>query len=503
MSILIRGAYILTLDPQQPVIPQGAVLVEGDRILAVDRYEALRHAEDITAEIGDETAWVLPGFVNAHYHNWRPFSMGATLDAPLELFLLRMSGFELPPEVATEFAYVNTLVSALQLVRSGVTTTLDMSSSSNHLSIIQAYLDLGLDLIYAPTTRTQLGYVYTDDAEFLSTLPAELQFRIAGKNLGLTSGYKSPEDYWQQWLALQAEFGDRIQLIITPDGPEWCSEAELKLWCDRAAQQNTCLHLHNSESPMEMQWALKTRQQTMTEYLAEIGFLGANVSCGHGVWYSDRDIELLVQSQTTTVHCPSSNLRLSNGIAPIADYLSAGMNVALGTDGQGFADTSDYLEEMRLAALLQRTPGIATKSLPAWKIFEMATMNGARAFQRTDLGRLKPGYLANLTLIDGAQMSHPYLWSGHDPYTAVLQRAKSSHVSTVMCQGKLLLHQGKVLTVDEPNLISRLQTLYETIWNAQTGERATLTQELEPYVTAFFESWNQLSVSPRYCFNRY
>jgi 5-methylthioadenosine/S-adenosylhomocysteine deaminase len=503
MAVIIRGAQVLTLDPRQPAIPNGAVLIEGETILAVDTYESLKSRDGIETELGDEAAWILPGFVNAHYHNWRTFSMGATSDAPLELFMLAMSGLELPEgESANEFNYLNTLVSALQLIHSGVTTTLDMSLSSNHQAMIQAYLDLGLDLIYAPTSRTQLGYVYAEDETFLASLPAELQAKVRGKGLGLTGGYSHPDQYWQSWLNLKAEFGDRIQLIIAPDGPEWCSEDELKLWCERAQQEETYLHLHNSESPMEMQWALQTRHQTMTEYLAEIGFLSTNVSCGHGVWYSDRDIELLARSGATTVHCPSSNLRLSNGIAPIADYLQSGVNVALGTDGQGLADTSDYLDEMRLAAFLQRTPGLYSKALSPRTVFEMATVNGANAFGREHLGALKPGNVASLVVLDSNRMRSPYLWPGYDPYEAVLQRARPKDINTVLCRGRVLMQNGCITTVNEEEVISRLQALYEAIWQGQTGESRGLVKELEPYLIQFFDAWKDLPVRPRYQYNR-
>lgn len=502
MTLLIRAAHILTLDPAQPVIEQGAVLVEGEKIVAVGSYESLRQTDGISSELGDGSTWVLPGFINAHYHNWRTFSMGAALDAPLELFMLHMSGFEIPEELEPDFSYLNTLVSAFQLIRSGVTTTLDMTLSSNHRPMIQAYLDLGLDLVYAPTTRTQLGYVYTDDERFLATLPADLKERIAGKGLGLTGGYDLPDHYWQTWLELQSEFGDRIQLILAPDGPEWCSKEELILWCERASAHNTCLHLHNSESPMEMQWALKTHGKTMTEYLAEIGFLGPNVSCGHGVWYSDHDIELLAASGTTTVHCPSSNLRLSNGIAPVSDYLCQGVNVALGTDGQGFSDTSDYLDEMRLADLLQRTPGFKTKALAAKTVFEMATAGGAKAFMREQAGSIKVGNTADLVLLDGDSLSSPYLWRGYDPYTAVLQRARSQHINTVICHGKPILKDGKITTVDESLIINKLQQIYEILWNKQSQEKRLLIQEIEPYIIDFYEPWQTLPTVSRYHYNR-
>jgi len=502
VRLLVSGDVVITGDPAQPQIRDGAVLMAAGRIEAVGPAAVLaRHAPD-ARRAGGAGHWVLPGFVNAHYHNWRTFSMGATPDLPLEPFMLRMSGFAVPAAFASEFAYLNTMVSAIQLVRSGVALTIDMPLSADHRPTVRAYLDLGLDLIHAPTVRTQNGYVYDDDAVFLDALPAALRARVEGAGYGLTGGYTALDTYLAQWLALRAEYGDRVQFALAPDGPEWCSEDELRRLRAFATEQGACLHLHNSESPMEMQWALKTRGQTMTAYLDEIGFLGPDVSCGHAVWLSEHDVALLADAGATAVHCPSSNLRLSNGIAPVSDYLAAGLNVALGTDGQGFSDTSDYLEEIRLAGLLQRTPGLQGRSLAPETLLEMATVAGARAFGRTDTGRLVPGAAANVCALDAHQLARPYAWPGHDPLAVILQRARADHVRVVVSRGQLILDDGEVITVDEDATASRLRGLYEALWAVQSPERQMTIRALEPHVLEFFEAWRDWPVSPRHIYNR-
>lgn len=500
--LLVRAAKVLTLDERHPVIADGAVLVEGASIAGVGAYPEMRRAAPEAREIGGTAHWLLPGFVNAHYHNWRTFSMGAAPDAPLEQFLLRTSGFEIPAALDAEFQYLNTLVSAIQLVRAGVACTLDMTLTTDHRSMLRAYADLGLDVIYAPTTRTQLGYVYAPDAEFVATLPAALRARIDGQGLALTASYIDPDRYEREWLDLKAEFGGAVQFALAPDGPEWCTETELRRWRAVAERESACLHLHNSESPMELQWALKTRGQTMTEYLGAIGVLGPMVSCGHGVWYSQHDIELLAAAGVTTVHCPSSNLRLSNGIAPVADYAAGGMKVAIGTDGQGFSDTSDYLEELRLADLLQRTPGPATRTLAPRTLLEMATVNGARAFGRERTGTLAAGSAANLVLLDAERMTRPYAWPGHDPHAVVVQRARAEHVDAVISRGRVLMERGQVLTVDATDAERRLRDLYQFIWRSQSSQRQALIDALEPHVMGFYESWVDLPTTPRYGYNR-
>jgi 5-methylthioadenosine/S-adenosylhomocysteine deaminase len=498
MRTLIRGSKVLTLDPRQPVIENGAVLVEDDHIVAVDSFASLKESADIQQELGGDETWLFPGFVNAHYHHDRVFSMGLA-DAPLELWLLRGSGLDFPsPEIEAEFNYLNTLVSAIQLVRSGVTLSMDMAWPVDHQPVIQAYLDLGLDLIYAPTMRSQNGYVYESDEKFLATLPSDLRARVADQGLGLTGIYFPADTYFQTWDDLHAKYKDLIQLVIACDGPEWCSEAELRLAAKRAASVGACIHLHNTESPVERQWALHTKNKTMTGYLDSIGFLGPNVSCGHGVWYSDNDVQLLKELGASTVHCPTSNLRLGNGIAPVAFYQQCGMNVALGTDGQGLTERSKFLDEMRLAAYLQRIPSAVhpapdpwLRGLTAHAVFEMACVNGAKAFRRENIGRLQSGYRADLVLLNASRMASPFLWPGHDPYTAVLQKAEPEHIDMVMSRGRVLLDKGKILTVDEDRLTKKLQTMFEGIWKKHDPKRQALIRELEPFFFSFYKPWQQ------------
>jgi len=178
------------------------------------------------------------------------------------------------------------------------------------------------------------------------------------------------------------------------------------------------------------------------------------------------------------------------------------MNVAIGTDGQGFSDTSDYLEELRLADLLQRTPGPATRALAPRALLEMGTVNGARAFGRERTGTLTAGSVASLVLLDADRMTRPYAWPGHDPHALVLQRARADHVDTVISRGRVLMEQGQVLTVDATRAEQRLRDLYQIIWSSQSSERQALIDAVEPHVMGFYDSWIDLPTVPRYGYNR-
>jgi 5-methylthioadenosine/S-adenosylhomocysteine deaminase len=121
----------------------------------------------------------------------------------------------------------------------------------------------------------------------------------------------------------------------------------------------------------------------------------------------------------------------------------------------------------------------------------MATVNGARAFQREHIGRLQPGYRADMTLLNAKRMATPYLWPGHDPYAAALQKAEPDHIDMVISRGRKLLDGGRIVTVDEEQVTRKLQSLYETMWKKQDGQRQALIRDLEPYFYKFFKPWQE------------
>ena len=131
----------------------------------------------------------------------------------------------------------------------------------------------------------------------------------------------------------------------------------------------------------------------------------------------------------------------------------------------------------------------------------MATQNGAAAFGRHDTGALRPGNIANLLVLDGEAVADPYLWPGHDPYACVLQRARASHVDTVMSRGRVVVESGCVKTIDEPAIKARLRSLYDEILRAQRPDRRALVAELEPHVQRFFHAWRDLPGAARYRYN--
>jgi cytosine/adenosine deaminase-related metal-dependent hydrolase len=191
----------------------------------------------------------------------------------------------------------------------------------------------------------------------------------------------------------------------------------------------------------------------------DIGFLGRGLVIGHCVWPTEADIELLAQTETAVTHHPSCNLRVRNGIAPVFHMLQAGVLVGLGLDGKSINDDDDFIQEMKVCFLLHRIPSLELDSpyLRARQVFEMATENNATLLgYSTELGRLEPGRFADLVLLDYDEMCYPFVDSSHDPIDTLLYRGRGRHVHTVMVNGRIVVEEGKLLTLDEDALGTRL-----------------------------------------------
>jgi 5-methylthioadenosine/S-adenosylhomocysteine deaminase len=494
-----------------PPLKNGAVLLEGDRILAVDRLSAFEGVSGIERQLGGPEVWLLPGFINCHYHHGRSFQLGYS-DEPGEVGLFRT--FSHPgladPDAAKEFAYLDTLVSAVQLVRSGVTTTIDMAwgggtSGLSHDHALIAYRDLGLAVVFAPIARDRCSYVYGDDEEFLATLPSSLAERIRRAQLG-QSGDTSPQGYLAEWQDLYDRFDDNAvtRLILALDGPVWCSDELSRAVGAWAAQHDLPVHLHAAESKLEVDWALSELGRTPAAHLQALGLLGPQTSFAHGIWLSDQDMALCADAGVTIVHTPSSDLRWFCGIAPVVDLLNAGVNVALGTDGNGFADDNDFLAEMRIASLLQRIPGFLDwPGLSPETVIAMATVNGAKAWGlEEEVGSIEPGKRADLVLVDGDSVRGPLVDPRQDVQEVLVRRARGGHIQAVVIAGRVVMDRGRIISVNEDRAVHRLRKHYETLWAQRDEEREKLVEDGLVYVRRFFQPWEATVYPVRYRYNR-
>jgi cytosine/adenosine deaminase-related metal-dependent hydrolase len=233
----------------------------------------------------------------------------------------------------------------------------------------------------------------------------------------------------------------------------------------------------------------------------DIGFLGSNVVIGHCVWPTDKDIHILAKTQTGVTHHASTNLRVRNGISPVFEMLRAGVRVGLGIDSKSINDDDDIIQEMKVCFLLHRIPSLELNSpyLSAKQVFQMVTETNASLLgYGNQLGRLEPGRLADLVLLDYPKMCFPFVDPSHDPIEVLLYRGKGSHVHTVMVDGRIVVEDGRVLAVDEKAVGNRLA---EAASRPRTEREEALAQaldELKKHVIQYYQGWTQKVESKPY-----
>ena len=503
---LVRGRYVVsrvTGRRSAETIHGGAVAVDGGTIVEVGRFEDLRQVYPEADVIGLDRHAVIPGLINSHHHvGLTPFQLGV-LDAPLESWIIaRWAIRDVDP-------YLDTLWCAIQMIESGITTV-----QHNHMAarlppgvdlydaaseIVNAYEDSGMRVAFSLSTRDQNHLVYEDDTRFLSTLPAGLADRaraqIAARPISL-------EEYLSACGELHARRqGPRTNIFVSPHNVHWCSDEMLTAISDFARSQGTGFHIHLQETIYQRMYGARHWNGTPLAHLAELGVLGPEVSCAHGVWLSESDIDILGETATAICTNPSSNLRLKSGVAPINRLLESGITVALGIDEAGINDDNDILQEMRMAQKIHREPGIDSPYPTSHEVLDLATANGAKVTFFEDVGTIEPGRRADLVLVNLDRIEDPYLHPDTDIVDALVYRGKGLDVDTVMVDGEVLLRNGEFLRVDKSEVRARLKDSLSRVLTDREMRREALSQELLPYVNRWFAAWDLEEGPQHYAYN--
>jgi 5-methylthioadenosine/S-adenosylhomocysteine deaminase len=228
-----------------------------------------------------------------------------------------------------------------------------------------------------------------------------------------------------------------------------------------SAKYGVRIHIHVAETKKEVEDVTNEHGKRPFEYLDEIGFLGSEVTAAHGVWLSDSEIDIIKDRDVKISHNPSSNMKLSSGVSPVAEILSKGVCVSLGTDGPASNNNMDMLEEMKIAALLQKVKTMDPTVLTAQEVFNMATINGANSLGlENEIGIIEVGKKADLVLVD---MKTPKLTPFRNPISHLVYSANGGDVDTVICNGELLMENRELLTLDESNVIEIAENASEDL----------------------------------------
>ena len=505
-STLIRGKYVIT-NPKadgSDLLTDGAVLVEDGFIQNVGAFEQLRQQYPDAKELGGSQYIVLPGLVNAHHHGngLSPLHLGVP-DGSLEPWIVQRMGLR-PMDTYLSAAYA-----AIKLIQSGTTTVMLNQSpgavarlDEDSLAMLGGFRDAGLRVCYSLGYRHQNRVVYEDDATFLKRLPTEVSQAVQSV---LDAGYLPPDEYFRFYDMIVPSLNeerDRIRVAMSPSNLQWCSDDFLRDVKAYATSNKLPIHMHLLETVYQKEYALRTFGKSAVAHLADIQFLGADVSIAHAVWLTESDIRMVADSGTQVCHNASSNLKLKSGIAPVQPLLSQGATVALGTDSMSLNDDDDLFQDMRLVAQLHRNSGLDSTVPTADQVLAMATVNGAKATGfEGEVGCLLPGYRADMVLLRLDRIAQSPIDAVAGPVEALVYLADGRDVDTVMIGGQVVVQDGRVTSLNREEIAARLKENASQKPTAEEVRKAEVIAEVIPYIKEFYREWATYEVQPHYRYN--
>jgi 5-methylthioadenosine/S-adenosylhomocysteine deaminase len=429
VDLLVTGATIVTMDHERRVIENGAIAVRGDSIVAIGPRDASFFPKGITAKqtIDAKGKLIMPGLINGHTHIPMVLLRGLVDDVTLDDWLHK---FIFPAEaknVNEDFVRWGSRLALAEMIRSGTTTFSDM----------YYFEDAVAEESKAAGLRGFVGETWIDFPAPDNKTEAEM------------SAYT--EKFLKKWQ------GDPlIHASVAPHSIYTCSEKTLRDSAAMARKYHAPILIHVAEMRKEFVDSIEKNGATPVQYLERIEFLGPDVLAAHCIWTDYTDMKILAERQVGCVHNPSSNMMLASGVAPVVDQRAAGMRVGLGTDGPaGSNNDLDMMEEMDLAAKLQKTYRVDPRALGAKGALEMATIEGARALHmEKEIGSLEAGKKADFVALN---LNVPNAVPMFDVYSQIVYALKASEVETVVVGGKILMKDGKVLTVDEAAALAKAQ----------------------------------------------
>jgi 5-methylthioadenosine/S-adenosylhomocysteine deaminase len=439
MNLLIENAHILTMENFQTFHP-GAIYIENAYIQAVGPTDEIRQQFRSEAdEIIDASGMIaIPGLIDAHEHAGadrlaEPLQLEIDLPTRLKRFkwplVCEASPYEI--RIGAELAY-------LEAIRSGVTTT-----------IMNYYAGRGINQEGVPKTAQRLGV-----RTVLARGYHDYAFRVPDKLIESADEiYHAYEQLFTQW---HHAVDDRIQVVIAPVNLAYVDPQNLPSLVALAQKHDAGVHTHVSEVESVGE-ALKTRTgSTYVELLKHAGALGPKTQAAHAIYLTNHDIQLLADTGTHTVHCPTSNVRGAKGVCPVDKLTAKGINIALGSD-----TVEVLLVAIRQAAYLRKILTLDLMAITAKDVLQMATVNGAKAVGLGHaVGKLHPGYKADITLLSPNTVDIvPYL----DPYSVVAYRLRPEHVNTVLVDGNIILRNGDFVNFDEARTLKNAAQLQEKL----------------------------------------
>ncbi len=418
MKTLIRNGLVLLKKGAGWRYEKLDVLVDGNRIARIAPDLAAEDAEVLDAS----GKLVMPGLINAHTHVYMTIHRNYADDLAFFDWLDKVQKVE--DGMTEEDVYWTTLLGIVEMIRSGTTCFVDMTIKSAQEK--------------SGPKSAAAGAVY--DSGFRAVITRGLA--------GVADSEESLMKYGQAVREMELfRDEDRVMFMHGPHAPYSCMADYLQKLTQSCKDRGIGQTIHLSESRAEMQGIEEQHGTTPIRYVDSLGVFDVPVIAAHCVYATDEDIRLMAEKNVSVAINPKSNMKLGNGFAPVQKFLDAGLNVCIGTDGCGSNNSLNLFQEMNMAAMVYKGAACQAKCVDAYEVLNMATVNGAKAIGKEgELGELKEGALADLILLD---LEEPQFLPANNLISGLVYSAKGSEVDTVMVDGKILMKDRELTTIDE------------------------------------------------------
>ncbi|HXF27823.1 MAG TPA: amidohydrolase [Bryobacteraceae bacterium] len=421
---IVTAKYVVTMDTARGLIENGAVAVRGDRIVGVGPASEIQKNFTAPHRLNRPNAILMPGLINAHTHAAMSLFRGIADDLRLQDWLEHYIFRAEARNVSPDFVYWGTKLACLEMMLSGTTTFVDM--------------------------------YYFEDRVADATREAGMRGVLGETVIGFPSpDAKTPRDALARTERLLTRFKNDPLIVpaVAPHALYTNSPETLKAARALANRYAAPLIIHLAETKKENEDSRAKYGMSATAFLDSIGVFNGRTIAAHGVWLDNDDIRILRERGVGVAHCPSSNMKLASGVAPVMKLLQAGVPVGLGTDGPaGSNNDFDLMEEMNLAANLQKVSTGDPQALPAKQAIVMATILGAKAIgMEKEIGSLEKGKRADLITI---RIDRPNAVPLYNVYSQIVYALKGCDVEDVMVNGQPIVREGRSLTLNEAAILA-------------------------------------------------
>lgn len=417
MNILVKGASVLQPDYTTKVAD---IAITDDKIVAVGEVPAGFVADNT---INGKDKFAVPGFVNTHTHASMTLLRSYADDLAL-MDWLNNHIWPVEAKMVEKDIRVGGELAVLEMIKSGTTAFLDMYGPYLE-SVIDVTAKAGIRGVFS---RGPIGFIPGQD-------------KVLDENVTMYKNYNGTAD-------------GRITVAMGVHAPYTCPPE----FCEKAAglakDNGMHMHIHMSETQDEINQMQEKYGKRPFKYIEETGLFDVPAIAAHCVWLDDEDFAIMKKHNIAVAHNPASNMKLASGIAPVPRMLKEGITVGLGTDGTSSNNNLDMLEEIRLAAILHKVNELDPLSVPAAEALKMGTETGAKAIWLDDTGVIAPGKKADIVLYD---LNRPEWCPHHNLVSLLVYSASSASADTMICNGKVIMEKGKVLTMDEERILHEAQ----------------------------------------------